>query len=109
MLTDAGHESVHVESGLKGLQCLSESDFDMVLLDIAMPYLNGFDVLLKIRQNYSEVDLPVVMVTGSNESEQLVRSFDLGANDYITKPIDMAVTLARVNMQLRIQGVSGCA
>lgn len=73
---------------------------DLVLLDIEMPDITGLDALASIRKTYSPTELPVVMVTARSQGEDIVKALELGANDYITKPIDFAVALARINNQL---------
>ena len=72
----------------------------MVLLDRQMPVMSGFDVLQSIRTRYSSSQLPVVMVTAMHDSRDVVQGLTLGADDYIAKPIDFGVLLARVETQL---------
>ena len=74
---------------------------DLVLLDIEMPEISGLDALQDdARRCYSPIELPVIMVTAKNQSEDIVKALDMGANDYLTKPIDFAVALARISTQL---------
>ena len=73
---------------------------DLVLLDIEMPEVTGLDALVALRAAYSAVRLPVIMVTARNQSEDIVKALELGANDYLTKPIDFPVALARVRTHL---------
>jgi diguanylate cyclase (GGDEF)-like protein len=80
---------------------IEASDIDLVLLDIQMDNMDGFAVLEEIRKNYSANEMPVIMVTANSESEHVVRAFESGANDYIHKPIDPAVTMARIDMQIQ--------
>jgi diguanylate cyclase (GGDEF)-like protein/PAS domain S-box-containing protein len=101
LLRKDGFETIEVETGRQALNVVQEQQLDLVLLDIYMPDFDGFDTLKEIRQGHSEHDLPVIMVTASTESKQLVKAFDLGANDYVTKPIDPPVMLARINMHLQ--------
>ena len=74
---------------------------DLVLLDIMMPGMTGLDVLRKIRATLSPTALPVVMVTAKTESEDVVEALELGANDYVTKPVEYPVALARIKAHLR--------
>jgi serine/threonine protein kinase len=92
--------------GMQALEMIGESPFDLVLLDVMMPGLTGLDVLRALRQTRSAIDLPVIMVTAKDESQDIVEALELGANDYVTKPIDFAVVLARVQAQLRLRAVS---
>ena len=68
-----------------------------MLLDVMMPDLNGFQVLSRVREARSAADLPVIMVTAKSQSNDVVEGFRLGANDYVTKPIDFPVALARIS------------
>ena len=65
-----------------------------------MPEMNGLQVLAKIRKVRPDLDLPVIMVTAMTESQDVVEALNLGANDYITKPVDFPVALARIEAQL---------
>ena len=80
--------------------CIKETEFDLVLLDIEMPGVSGLDALVAIRKTYSPIQLPVIMVTARSHSEDIVNGLELGANDYITKPVDFPVALARIHTQL---------
>lgn len=73
---------------------------DLVLLDIEMPEVSGLDALKTLREHYSSSDLPIIMVTAKNQSDDIVAALDLGANDYLTKPIDFPVAVARIGTQL---------
>src|SRR5204862_7848227 len=73
---------------------------DLVLLDIEMPGISGLDALQKLRERYSAAELPIIMVTAKAQSDDVVRALDLGANDYLTKPIDFPVAVARIGTQL---------
>ena len=102
-LTRRGYQSVVVDSGEAALDYIQNNrNLGLVLLDIMMPGIDGIETLKRIRQTYSRNQLPVLMVTAKAQSDDMVRAFELGANDYITKPIDFAVTLARVETQLAI-------
>ncbi|MBT9311970.1 response regulator [Leptothoe kymatousa TAU-MAC 1615] len=102
-LTRRGYESVVVDSGEAALAYIARHpEVALVLLDIMMPGIDGIETLKRLRKTYSRNELPVLMVTAKAQSDDMVRAFELGANDYITKPIDFAVTLARVETQLAI-------
>ena len=99
-LTRRGFDAVEAVGGHDALEKLASQHFDVVLLDIMMPDLGGNDVLRRLRQTHSEVELPVIMVSAKSQSEDVVESLNLGANDYVTKPIDFSVALARIGTQL---------
>ena len=100
-LKRANYEVLLAESGEEALKILQQETVDLVLLDIMMPGLSGTDTLKRIRQNYSQAQLPVLMATAKDASEDMVKAFELGANDYITKPIDFPVALARIQSHLK--------
>ena len=73
---------------------------DLVLLDIMMPDLDGYEILERIRRTHTSSELAIMMVTAKDQSEDIVKALSLGADDYITKPIDFPVALARISNQL---------
>ncbi len=95
-----GFEVVEAGGGNDALAAVEREDFDVILLDIMMPDLSGNDVLKKIRETRNDFELPVIMVSAKSQSEDVVESLELGANDYVTKPVDFAVAMARINAQL---------
>ena len=96
-----GFQVMAAEDGQKALQAIQDEPVDLVLLDIMMPGISGIDVLKKVRETFSDEELPIIMATAKTDSDDVVAALDLGANDYVTKPIDFPVVLARVNAQLR--------
>lgn len=84
------------------LETIAEKRPDLVLLDIMMPGLSGIDVLKAVRQTQLAIELPVVMMTARDESSDITECLKLGANDYLTKPVDIEVALARINTQLTL-------
>src|SRR6202047_3770301 len=88
------------EKSKKWLERVKENPWDLVLLDIEMPEVSGLDALQKLRDHYSAADLPIIMVTAKAQSDDIVKALDLGANDYLTKPIDFPVAVARIGTQL---------
>jgi diguanylate cyclase (GGDEF)-like protein/PAS domain S-box-containing protein len=95
-----GYAVVTAASGQEALDLVAAQAASMVLLDIEMPGMSGLEVLQILRRTWSASELPVLMVTAKDQSEDIVTALDLGANDYITKPIDFAVALARIRTQL---------
>ncbi len=89
--------------GREALEVLHQLRFDLVLLDVTMPGLNGLEVLKAIRASHSATDLPVIMVTGRDHRDDVVAALQLGANDYVTKPFDFPVALARVGMHIALK------
>jgi diguanylate cyclase (GGDEF)-like protein len=95
-----GFVVTEAEGGYRALEQIAQQSFDLVLLDVMMPDLDGIEVLRRIRERHSPVSLPVVMVTAKTQSEDVVQALANGANDYLTKPVDFAVALARANTQI---------
>ena len=94
------------EDGTQALGMIAAANYDLVLLDIMMPGLSGIDVLTTLRTRHSVADLPIIMATAKDESEDVVNALKLGANDYVTKPIDFPVVLARIRTQLSLKRLS---
>jgi sigma-B regulation protein RsbU (phosphoserine phosphatase) len=92
-----------VRNGEEAIDLLGDHRIDLVLLDIMMPGMNGLDVLRFLRRVDSLIDLPIIMVTARGESEDVVEALELGANDYVTKPLDLPVVLARIRTQLALR------
>ncbi len=94
-----GYEVEAATNGEAGLAQAREGTFDLVLLDVALPLRNGFDVLRDLRQQ--RVDTPVVMLTARGQVIDRVLGLKLGADDYVPKPFDMTELLARIEAVLR--------
>lgn len=99
-LARKGYDIRVTETAQQLLERVKQEEIDLVLLDIEMPEISGLDALKTLRENYSSIELPVIMVTAKDQSDDVVRALDLGANDYVTKPIDFPVALARIGTQL---------
>ncbi len=95
-----GYSVIVADSGEAALEIVAQENIDLVLLDVMMPGISGFETLKRIRQTHSQSRLPVVMVTARDKEDDTVQAFTLGANDYITKPIDFAIAIARIQAQL---------
>src|SRR5881296_4732770 len=88
------------ENAQELLERVKQDAVDLVLLDIEMPNISGLDALKTLREHYSPAELPIIMVTAKTQSDDIVTALDLGANDYLTKPIDFPVAVARIGTQL---------
>jgi serine/threonine protein kinase/CheY-like chemotaxis protein len=105
-LARKGYQVETASNGHEALRMIENGSFDLILLDIMMPGLNGIEVLKILRQKYSTTELPIIMATAKDRSEDVVEALELGANDYVTKPIDFPVVLARVQSHLRTKAAS---
>lgn len=94
------------EDGYKALALIKTRRFDLILLDLMMPGISGMEVLPLIRQIHSLADLPVIITTAKDQSDDVVEALRLGANDYVVKPIDLPVLLARIQTQLKLRRLS---
>ena len=98
-LTKEGYETLEAYDGATGLQLAREQDPDLILLDLMLPRMNGFDVCRSLREGGSAT--PVIMLTAREEETDKVLGLELGADDYITKPFSMRELLARVKANIR--------
>src|SRR5438552_7711031 len=99
-LTRAGYRILTAENGAEALEMADANRVDLVLLDVMMPGMDGIETLRRLRRSRSVSELPVIMVTAKDSSEDVVEALDAGANDYVTKPVDFAVAQARIRTQL---------
>ncbi|MEF2247583.1 MULTISPECIES: response regulator transcription factor [unclassified Paenibacillus] len=98
-LSQEGYETKVVDHGGEGLHTALTGNFDLIILDIMLPGLNGFEVLNRLRQGGNKT--PVIILTARNAEEEVVQGLKHGADDYITKPFGVAELLARVSAVLR--------
>ena len=97
-----GFSVLVAEDGKQALECVEQQHVDLILLDTLMPGLSGLDVLKELRKTYSAWELPVLMVTAVDESEDMIEALALGANDYIAKPFALPVLFARLRTSLSL-------
>lgn len=102
-LTDAGFEVLLARDGESALQTVKSAYPDVILLDIIMPGIDGFETCHRLKANESTKDIPVIFMTALSQTAVVVRGFQLGAVDYIIKPIQKEIVLARVTTHLTIQ------
>lgn len=104
-LTEAGHEILVAESGRSALALLEHTTPDLVLLDLVMPGMDGVATCQRIKERAECRDVPVLFMTAVDEPAQKLRAFEVGAFDYITKPVYPPEVLARVNAHLQIRAL----
>ena len=102
-LQSEGYEVTTASSGKEALSLLAEQKFDLILLDMYMPELNGLEVLKQIKCSERYSHLPVIMLSASDDENEIVSALELGANDYVTKPYIAKVLLARIKTSLRLR------
>jgi len=99
-LEQQGHKVSFAENGRQALEMLRSAPFDLVLLDIQMPELDGYQVLEQLTQDTQLREIPVIMTTAMEELDSVVKCIEMGAEDYLTKPVNPVLLRARINASL---------
>ncbi|MBU3914842.1 response regulator, partial [bacterium] len=102
-LSSAGYHVQAVQDGFQAWEIIQRQSFDLIVLDVMMPRLSGYELCKKIRQNRNITELPVIMLTARTRVEDIVEGFECGANDYLTKPINRQELLARIHTSFRLK------
>jgi len=99
-LQEQGYEVAMAENGVQALEMLGSEPFDVVLLDLVMPELDGFQVLERMKADSVQREIPVIVISALDEMESILRCIEMGATDYLPKPFDAALLRARLNASL---------
>jgi adenylate cyclase len=99
-LTREGHTVVPVATGAAALKLVAEREFDLVLLDLIMPEMSGFEVLRRLKATEETKDIPVIVISALDEIDSVVRCIEAGAEDYLSKPFNPTLLQARVDASL---------
>ncbi|MCB9729606.1 MAG: HAMP domain-containing histidine kinase [Deltaproteobacteria bacterium] len=102
-LRQEGYEMREAENGEQALAIIASEPIELVLLDVTMPGMSGLDVLAHIREEHDLAALPVLMVTALGDAQDVVVAMERGANDYLTKPVEYRILLARVRTALELK------
>jgi adenylate cyclase len=105
-LVKRGYQVSVVEDGRAALEWLEGNPCDLVLLDIMMPGISGIEVLTRLRETRDVSELPIIMATAKGDQSDIVDALKRGANDYVTKPLEFPVVLARVQTQLALKAAN---
>ncbi len=106
-LVSENYEVYHASNGMEALDAVNENFRpNIILLDLVMPGMTGFEVCEKIRQRFHSHDLPIVMLTVKNQVNEVMAGLDAGANDYLTKPISKHELIARIKTHLRLSNLN---
>jgi diguanylate cyclase (GGDEF)-like protein len=103
ILSKRGHEVLWAQDGPEGFDKAKTQMPDLILLDLVMPHMDGYEVCRRLKADSTVTDVPVIMLTSKAESADKVKGLEMGAVDYVTKPFDEGELLARVNIHLRIK------
>jgi len=99
-LEDAGYATISAENGLEALDRVNSDTPDLVLLDIMMPVMDGFEVLARLKGNVETREIPIIVISASNDLKSVVRGIQLGAEDYLPKPFEPTLLGARISSSL---------
>jgi len=102
-LVPQGYAIVKAANGEEALEKLAGNQIDLILLDIMMPGINGFEVTRRVRQNEQFQRLPIILVTAMRETEDRIKGIEAGCDDFIAKPVDKLELLARVKSLLTVK------
>lgn len=102
ILQKEGYLMAFAQNGVVALNQTESIQFDLILLDIMMPEMDGFEVCKQLRRNPATKDIPIIFLTAKTDTESIVQGFQLGAMDYVTKPFNGAELLARVRTHLEL-------
>ncbi len=103
LLTTQGFKVITVPDGALALKELTRTQVDLVLLDVMMPHLNGFDACEKIKSNPETYLIPVVLITALSDKQDRIKGIKAGADDFLTRPLERAELLARVGSLLKLK------
>ncbi|MFT6071141.1 MAG: DNA-binding response OmpR family regulator [Bacteriovoracaceae bacterium] len=105
-LIKKGYSVEICHSSVEGAKLAEKGEYDLILLDIEMPELSGLDILKRLREKVDKSVLPIIMFTGNEDDKDVVEALKLGANDYLTKPVNTEVLTARIDTQLSLKALS---
>lgn len=102
IIRDMGGQPILTENGIQALEMVKRVSPQLVILDIAMPEMDGYEVCQKIKEDMATREIPIIFISAFDEPEDIVKGFELGGEDYITKPFIPAIVKARVGMHLKL-------
>ena len=97
------YEIVVATDGITALEILEEEHIDLILLDIMMPEMDGYEVCKRVREQHHTRDLPIIFITARSDEESIEKAYKIGGNDYVTKPFKTLELLARIKTQLQLK------
>lgn len=103
ILKDEGYKMFYAKSGVMALSLVEEHNFDLILLDIMMPDMNGFDVCTKLKNNDKTKNIPIVFLSGKDSSQDIAQAYEYGGIDYVVKPFITIELITKVNSYVRLK------
>ncbi|MCF8381297.1 MAG: response regulator [Bacteroidales bacterium] len=108
LLKDKEYKIALAQDGESALKVLEENKIDLILLDIMMPEMDGYEVCAILKSKPETKDIPIIFLSAKMESEDIVKGFQMGGVDYITKPFNREELIARVNNHIQLKLVRDC-
>lgn len=102
----AGYQTIQAQNGDEALKIAQTQSIDLLILDVMMPKLSGFEVSKQLRRQFSSIQLPILLISARRDSRDIVTGLESGANDYISKPVDKNVLIARTQTLLLLKRIS---
>lgn len=103
ILKNEGHHMYYAQSGEKALALVDENDFDLILLDVMMPDMNGYEVCKKLKSNDKTNEIPVVFLSGKDSTADVELAYEVGGLDYVIKPFISIELITKANTYIRFK------
>lgn len=103
ILNEIGYQTVELTNGVDAISRVDEEEFDMVLLDIMMPGIDGIETCRQIKEKEKHKDLPIIFLSAKNDTDSIIKGFSIGGQDYLTKPYNSEELLARIKTHLELK------
>jgi CheY-like chemotaxis protein len=107
LLKNAGYSLEFATNGEKALEWMREESFDLILLDVMMPGMDGFEVCETLKADPMRAHIPIIFLTARSEQEDILKGFEVGGSDYVTKPFNSPELLARIRVQVELKLLRG--
>ena len=107
LLSDNGYEVGMAQNGQQALNFVKKNEPDLILLDIMMPDLDGYEVCKRLKTDFSAQHIPIIFLTAKTEAKDIVKGFEAGGVDYVTKPFNSAELLSRIRTHIEIKILRG--
>ncbi|MDE7277436.1 MAG: response regulator, partial [Lachnospiraceae bacterium] len=102
IIQEMGYQPVLTENGMQALKMVSRIHPRLIILDVAMPEMDGYEVCKLLKENPETRDIPIIFISAFDDPSDMVKGFDLGGEDYITKPFIPKVVMARLRLHLKL-------